>query len=184
MSADDRIPDKKAAEEAADKKTDCAHRNRFRVAAYTLVMLALLCTTAAVVWLKLPFVSQALTDAAARLLCYVFCGGGIGGCLYSMRGLQRHVIDIDNPQAENNWDPKRLWEYILHPITGAVLGVISFLFLKGGLLALSESSDSASSLEVKAAFVSVAVLAGFSSREFLLKMKDIASNVFGRTNSQ
>lgn len=110
----------------------------------------------------------------ATIVIYCVCAGGVGGALYSMRGLKKH-------SAAGDYDAKYTWAYVFHPLMGAVLGAVSFFFVKGGVLLFSGATGEAGPgdpFRVRCALVSIAFLAGFASHEFLTKLKEIAVTLF------
>lgn len=101
--------------------------------------------------------------------------GGLGGCMYCLRGLYVNCC------ARGSWDKKWVIWYILRPITSAGSGAVSFLFLKAGLLVL-ESNVSSSASEF--GFYALAFIAGLNVDKFMKKIEDIGEAVFGIEKSR
>ncbi len=101
-------------------------------------------------------------------ICILF--GGLGGVTYCLRGVYLNAC------VHKRWDIGWLPWYLLRPIVSLVLGGVSYLFVKSGLLLLGASQDQgASSLGIWA----VAFIAGLNVDRFLAKIEDIGSTVWG-----
>jgi hypothetical protein len=101
--------------------------------------------------------------------------GGIGGCLYCLRGVYL------NAAVRNQWSPQwHVW-YFLRPIVSAGCGGVSCLFLKAGLLVL-ESGTKPDASEL--GFYALAFIAGFNVDKFIKKLEDVAEAVWGIEKSR
>lgn len=91
-----------------------------------------------------------------------------GGVLYCLRGIYRAKA------VNKNWDPN--WEvwYYLRPITSLISGIVSYVFLKAGLLVLD--ADTGDSMF---GYLAIAFIAGYNVDNFLKKLEDIANSVWG-----
>ena len=101
--------------------------------------------------------------------------GGIGGTLYCLRAvyLNRSVL--------NQWDERwNVW-YYLRPITSAISGIISCVFLKAGLLVLDASSGSG---DTTYGFLALAFIAGYNVDNFLKRLEEIAKSAWGIAKSR
>ena len=100
------------------------------------------------------------------------CGiaGGIGGALYCIRGLYLNVSVKD--QWESRWN---LW-YVARPLASVVMGVITYIFIRAGLLVL-EATDLESSTQY--GYMTLAFLAGLNVDNFIKKFETIAESSFG-----
>lgn len=96
--------------------------------------------------------------------------GGVGATTYCLRTVYLNII-----KGLEDYDKWAIW-YYLRPILGLVMGGISWLFLKAGLLALQ--SESSSPLQ-GAVFMSLAFIAGYNISQFLRKLEDIADSLWG-----
>jgi hypothetical protein len=98
-------------------------------------------------WLVRPRLASQL-----RLFVYVAAGGGLGAAAYCVRGLYKH-------HSRGDYQPRFVYWYLFRPWLGAVLGVMSYLFVAGGLLAIGNGAP-AEAFSARALLVSVAFLAG------------------------
>ncbi len=103
--------------------------------------------------------------------------GSLGGCLYNFRGLIKHT-------KANTFDSAYEYSYRWRPLAGAICGLISFFLLIGGVFTFTGATSSTPSIESlgtvmgRMPYVAVAILAGYSSDEFMAKLKDVASVLF------
>lgn len=109
------------------------------------------------------------------LVGLMFVSGVIGACLYSVRGLIKHSSEDDYDERYNYW-------YLLSPLAGGMSGIVVFFLLLGGALALTVTPE-ATPLPSLAGFklapyIAFSLLAGYASRSFMLKMKDVADSLF------
>ena len=113
------------------------------------------------------------------MIATTFVSGALGGCLYSLRGLIKHSARNDFNVYYNYW-------YLLSPLSGGISGIVVFFLLLGGALTLniSTSSQGLRSIEglALAPYIAFALLAGYASRTFMLKMKDVADSLFSLKN--
>jgi hypothetical protein len=120
-------------------------------------------------------------DPLLKLMIYVGCAGGIGGIVYSALGFARHYYSGDFKLGYKYW-------YYSRPIIGSFLGIFSFLFLAGGLMTLANVSkddftDVNLILVTKMFYIALAFLAGFSTNNFIAKLKDVSQSVFTKENT-
>ena len=119
--------------------------------------------------------SNSVTDAYHRLGIFllVLSSGAFGGCLYNFRGIKKHL-------EENDFENKFAQSYFLRPISAAMCGVFVFFLVLSGVFVLSLGNADLHSREVKSImlYVSISMLAGYGSHEFLKKVKDIMKTVF------
>jgi hypothetical protein len=107
-------------------------------------------------------------DLQIVAICVLF--GGLGGCIYCLRGIYLNAC------VHKRWDADWLPWYFIRPIVSLVLGGISYLFIKSGLLLLGASQESgASQLGIWA----VAFLAGLNVDNFLAKIESVGQTVLG-----
>jgi hypothetical protein len=85
------------------------------------------------------------------ILCAII--GGLGGCLYCLRGVYTNYC------VRDSWDNKWAIWYILRPIISAGAGAVSFLFLKAGLLVLESNVEPNAS---EFGFYALAFIAGLN----------------------
>lgn len=119
-----------------------------------------------------PF--QLLTRVFILTLGVMFAGGALGGCLYNFRGLTKHSADQDYATGYN-------LSYYLRPVSGGISGLTVFFLLLGGAMTLnlgSGSSMSWATFSGRMPYIAFAILAGYGSHEFMLKLKDLAESLF------
>ena len=101
--------------------------------------------------------------------------GGIGAITYCLRAIYLNII-----KGVEDYDKWAIW-YYLRPIIGLVMGGVSWLFLKAGLLALQNEPSSPLQGPV---FMSLAFIAGYNISQFLQKLEDIANSLWGIKKSK
>jgi hypothetical protein len=107
------------------------------------------------------------------LTCFTI--GGLGGCLYCLRGVYL------NAAVRNQWSAQwHVW-YYLRPIVSGGCGAVSYLFLKAGLLVL-ESGTKRDASEI--GFYALAFIAGFNVDKFIKKIEDVSEAVWGIEKSR
>lgn len=107
----------------------------------------------------------------------VYCGicGGIGGVTYCLRGVYLNACVFDR------WSEKWLPWYFIRPLVSFICGVVSFVFLKSGLIVLeAQQSQHPSNL----AFYALAFIAGLNVDKFIEKVEDIAQVTWGIKKSR
>jgi hypothetical protein len=143
--------------------------------------------TALVLFLALLWAASAFHSVAERsanatgiywllVVGLTFVAGALGGSLYSLRGLIMHSSTNDYNTFYNYW-------YFLTPLVGGISGVVVFFLLLGGALTLTVAGPGGQTLHniadlALAPYIALALLAGFASRPFMLKMKDLADSLF------
>ena len=118
--------------------------------------------------------AQRLTHVFILTLGVMSAGGALGGCLYSFRGLTKHSADADYAESYN-------LSYCLSPVAGGISGVMVFFLLLGGAMTLNlgaGSSRSWATFSGRMPYIALAILAGYGSHEFMLKLKDLAESLF------
>jgi uncharacterized BrkB/YihY/UPF0761 family membrane protein len=101
--------------------------------------------------------------------------GLIGGVMYCLRAVYL------NKCVKKIWDKE--WEtwYYLRPITSAISGFVSFVFLKAGLLVL----DTATKAEyISYGYLAIAFIAGYNVDNFMKKLEEVASTIWGIKQSR
>ncbi len=107
----------------------------------------------------------------------VYCGicGGIGGVTYCLRGIYLNACVFDR------WSEKWLPWYFIRPLVSFICGVVSFIFLKSGLIVLeAQQSQHPTNL----AFYALAFIAGLNVDKFIEKLEDIAQVTWGIKKSR
>lgn len=127
---------------------------------------------AAVVW---ALGSLALGEAAwlagelrVAVLCVLF--GGLGGITYCLRGVYLNAC------VRKHWDVGWLPWYLLRTVVSLILGRVSYLFVKTGLLLLGAAQAvNGPPLGIWA----LAFIAGLNVDRFLAKIEEIGSTAWG-----
>lgn len=107
----------------------------------------------------------------ARLLLIVAMAGSLGSLLHALRSVYWYY---GNRELVTSWYAK----YLLLPFSGAIVGLLTYLLIRGGLLALQATTTAAS-----AAFVYAAVsgLMGLFSEQAVSKFKSVFQELFTQT---
>lgn len=106
-----------------------------------------------------------LTTVAGSILF-----GGLGGCTYCLRGVYLNAC------VNKTWDITWLPWYFIRPLVSLILGGVSYLFVKSGLLLFGASQQpDASNLGIWA----VAFLAGLNVDKFVAKIESVGQTVWG-----
>lgn len=96
--------------------------------------------------------------------------GGLGGCTYCLRGVYLNAC------VYKTWDTTWLPWYFIRPAVSLILGGVSYLFVKSGLLLFGASqTHDASQLGLWA----VAFLAGLNVDKFVAKIESVGHTVWG-----
>ena len=101
--------------------------------------------------------------------------GSLGGTIYCIRAvyLNRSVLGRWN----SNWN---IW-YLLRPLVSFLVGGVSYVFLKAGLLVLDSNSQE---IENPFGFLSLAFIAGLNVDKFLKKVEEVAQITWGIDQSR
>jgi hypothetical protein len=104
----------------------------------------------------------------------VICGG-LGGVLYCIRAIYL------NYSVRKTWATEwQVW-YILRPIASLLTGLVSYGFLKSGLLILEAQSTETSS---NFGYYALAFVAGLNVDKFISKIEDLAKATWGIEKSR
>lgn len=114
-----------------------------------------------------------LTSPYIVMLIYVLCAGGIGGTLFSLN----YIVDH---REKKDFGPEYYLSYYVRPIISALIGVVSFLIVAGGLLSLAGVATNADYTKFSTilTFCAIALLAGYATDSFLNKLGDLADTLF------
>jgi len=102
-----------------------------------------------------------------RLLLIVIISGALGSCVHVIRSLSSY---IGERKLMWSWIPM----YIFRPFAGAILALVIYLVLRGGLFSSNAEIQDTSTF----GFAGIATLAGMFSEQAVLKLKEIAEQVF------
>lgn len=101
--------------------------------------------------------------------------GTIGGLIYLLRAVYLHKA------LHKDWDRDwHIW-YYLRPITSAISGGVSYIFLKAGLLVLEATPEADSTCF---GYFAIAFIAGYNVDNFMKKIESIAQTVWGIQKSR
>jgi len=106
-----------------------------------------------------------------------FCvlAGGLGGSMYCLRAIYLHV------SVKKDWDSAyRPW-YFLRPIVSLCSGLVSFIFLKAGLMVLDSELHQEANFW---GFYALAFIAGLNVDKFIEKIEEIAHATWGIARSR
>jgi hypothetical protein len=109
-----------------------------------------------------------------RMMIYVMCSGGLGAIILCIRGLCKHSSD-------GTYSAGWAWWYVFMPILGPIFGLMSFVFIKGGLVVFGSGAESLSGAEpfrIKAAYLCAGFLAGFCQKDFMSRLRSLARTIF------
>ena len=119
-------------------------------------------------------------NSIALLITIMFMGGAVGGCLFNIHSLVKHV-------DQGNFDIKHNVGYYLTPISGGVCGIIVVILLLGGVFTLNLVPDAKKAVLDHPGrlmpFIAAAIIAGYGSRQFKKKLDELADTLF-RTNME
>jgi len=107
-----------------------------------------------------------------RLLLIVIISGALGSCVHVIRSLSSY---IGERKLKWSWLPM----YIFRPFAGAILALVIYLVLRGGLFSSNAEIQDTSTF----GFAGIATLAGMFSEQAVLKLKEIAEQVFTEPRS-
>jgi hypothetical protein len=145
-------------------------KNKTLTGIYLLVSLLLLCAIPVVIYYS------SLNDEIIRMVFFVGASGGIGGCLYSIRGFYQNI-------GGDTFNSKWIWWYIFRPIISVVVGVFSYFLIVGGLISISFSTEVTFSKGILF-YCAIAFLAGFSFTHFADNLKDLSGTLFSQNNKE
>jgi hypothetical protein len=118
-----------------------------------------------------------LPDTFSPIRIGATCGavGGIGGCVYCLRGV--YLNACVRKQWDDDWQP---WYYI-RPLVSIACGAISYVFLSAGLLVLEAGQREDSSYF---GFYALAFIAGLNVDKFIARVEGIAHATWGIEKSR
>ena len=102
-----------------------------------------------------------------RLIILVLLAGGIGGMVHTLRSYVDHT---GSRLLVRSW----IWWYFFRPFEGAILGLVFFLIVQGGLA--GEISTGSGPFGV----IGFAALVGMFSQQATDKLKDIAETILAK----
>jgi hypothetical protein len=112
------------------------------------------------------FWTFSITDDA-RLLLIVAITGSLGSLLHALRSVYWY---FGNRELVTSWYAK----YLLLPFAGAIIGLLTYLLIRAGLLALQATTTGASLYT----FVATSGLMGLFSEQAISKLKQVFEELF------
>jgi hypothetical protein len=100
---------------------------------------------------------------------------GVGGVLYCLRGIYL------NYSVKKIWGDEWLPWYLIRPFASLICGMVSYIFLKAGLLVLEAKTPNYSS---HIGFYALAFIAGLNVDKFIDKIEDLAQSTWGISKSR
>lgn len=101
--------------------------------------------------------------------------GGVGGNIYCLRAIYIQAC------VRKEWDENWVVWYILRPIISLVVGGISYLFIKAGLVIFSSNGQ----LELNQLSIwSLAFISGLNVDNFIKKIENMGMTIWGITPSR
>lgn len=119
------------------------------------------------------FGSEAHVSAELQLLIVASIAGALGGLLYAVRALYKHVAFHD---LTRRW----LFAYALSPVMGAILGMFSYFLARGGFFSSAAAAASVNLHGVAA----VACLMGLFSQQAVQKLKRVAETMLEKAPTE
>lgn len=108
-------------------------------------------------------------------LMYSVFAAGIGGIIYCLRGVYLSA------SVRNDWNKAWYPWYYIRPMVSLLMGGVSYVFLRAGLLVL-ESHSKPNSTHI--AFYAVAFIAGLNVDNFLKRIEAIGKSAWGVDQSR
>lgn len=103
-------------------------------------------------------------------LSYIACAGGLGGSIYCIRGMYKAI-------AEDTFDTKWVWWYLYRPFISAIMGVITYFLIVGGLLSLSANGKTDLNKGIML-YSGLGFLAGFYFSKIMEKLDGVSDKMF------
>lgn len=142
-----------------------------RVTVYLVIWLFVL--SGSFFYLKFGSAPNYFSNFETLLGCILI--GGIGGNVYCLRAIYLQAC------VKKEWDENWIVWYLLRPLLSIVVGGISYLFIKAGLVLFNSSGQS----EINQLSIwSLAFLSGLNVDNFIKKIESIGETVWGISPSR
>ena len=142
-----------------------------RVTVYLVIWLFVL--SGSLFYLKFGSAPNYFSNFETLLGCILI--GGMGGNVYCLRAIYLQAC------AKKEWDENWIVWYVLRPLLSIVVGGISYLFIKAGLVLFNSSGQS----EINQLSIwSLAFLSGLNVDNFIKKIESIGETVWGISPSR
>ena len=109
-----------------------------------------------------------LSDSNLPLQCSLI--GALGGVTYCLRAIYL------NKSVRGQWNKQWVVWYYLRPFTSTIVGGVSYIFLKAGLLALDANAAEEPS---PYGYLALAYIAGLNVDRFIIRIEEIAKSNWG-----
>jgi hypothetical protein len=103
-----------------------------------------------------------------RVVLLVLCGGALGGLVHALRSFAAFT---GNRQLAAEW----LYWYLTRPFTGAIVALVLYLMIRGGLVTGPIQGETSISV---VGFTGAAALAGLFSDQAMEKLKEVFGTLF------
>lgn len=141
------------------------------------IVLYLIMLLITIIGATIVFIQGLLPDWITKYSTFYLSGlsGGLGGIIYCLRAIYLNAC------VKKNWDSTWYPWYYIRPIVSILCGLVSYLFLKTGLLVLEASQHPKSSY---LGFLALSFIAGLNVDKFIEKIEEIAQTVWGIKKSR
>lgn len=147
---------------------------RFLVTICIYLVIFLACCSFSILSLIFGGYSQKITGQVLTLLGCILVGG-VGGSIYCIRAIYIQAC------VKKQWDENWIVWYILRPIISLVIGGISYLFIKAGLVVFSSHEQ----IELNQLSIwSLAFISGLNIDNFMKKIENVGMTIWGITPSR
>lgn len=108
------------------------------------------------------------------LLLFTTVGAVLGGAILNIISFHKYF------SVEKNFDIEYFWGFFFTPILSAIVGIIVFSLVQGGLLVLNGSiADKSDSINSALGFTAIGCISGYNWDIFIRKLQEL-SNVFNQ----
>lgn len=114
------------------------------------------------------------TISLLKISMYSLIGGAFGGISFGMMNLQKHT-------TSNDFKVAYLGDYLFRPIGSAILAVVVFTLIRGGILTVlgADATNAKPSVASSLSSFGIGYLSGFSSVEVIKTFVRLSHNFFG-----
>ncbi|MDP8212127.1 MAG: hypothetical protein P9X22_02400 [Candidatus Zapsychrus exili] len=140
-----------------------------------IITIYLLFLLVVILFLGLAIHINYITIKSETIKISVYCSlfGLLGGVSHCLRSVYLHTCVL------KNWDLEWVYWYFIRPVISMIMGFMSMIFLKAGLLALSSDSLMMATSSKTVLYLAVAFLAGYNVQNFLKKIDAIGKATLG-----
>jgi hypothetical protein len=125
-------------------------------------------------YLHFTLPSEPIKINLLKIAMYSLIGGAFGGMSYGMMNLQRHT-------TLDGFKLVFLGDYLFRPFGAAILAVVVFALIRGGILTIlgADASNARPSVASSLSSFGIGYLSGFSSVEVIKTFSRLSKNIFG-----